>query len=436
METYSYNFEIRRMILHFMSAIDGGLVKRYDKDLNVVDSIKVNYVYGPKERIMRDLVDKAEHIKLPIVAVMIKDITRDENRIKDKIVGRYDEMLNQLGGTFQIPAPVPVNITFDVSIMAKYQMDMEQILTNFIPHSDPYFIISWQEPFTKKEIRSKVEWSGSISHNYPEELQSTEAYSRYEASTSFTFEGYIFKERAIPVGTICKIYTDYVLTDKFFCDYDKLVEYAATLPTESFVISGAPRVEWCDPLAIKTGATMSVTCSGDEISEVIGQTKSISIEGWFPKIDNIFLSASNSDMFGNISVSAFDLFPDSDIYPPFDGILIQSFFQPKDVIDKISFEIPSLSSAGFVDVIVSNSCGYSKLSQDRRTLTTCCENPYNPSHPMYDMWEAMQDPFVNGVEVIQTSYECVSADGEGINLLGTVGGKVIKTLGDFYMIEI
>ena len=45
MEQYNYESEIYRMILHFMSAIDGAVVKRYDKNLNVKDVIKVNYIY-------------------------------------------------------------------------------------------------------------------------------------------------------------------------------------------------------------------------------------------------------------------------------------------------------------------------------------------------------------------------------------------------------
>lgn len=435
MENYTYHSEIRRMILHFMSAIDGAVVKRYDKNQNPVDSIKVNYVYGPKERIMKDLINKSEHIKLPIVAVNIKSITRDNERVKDKIVGRYEE-LGYLGTMKNIPAPVPVNITFNVSMMAKYQQDMEQLLTNFIPYTDPYFIVSWKEPFTNYEIRSEVRWNGDISLDYPEELKGNDPYQQLTANTSFDFKGYIFKDKATTVGKICKIETDYILTDKFYCDYDMQVAYTSATTTETFTISGMPKVQWCDPTAIKTGSTMS-GCSGNfepyfDPNEYHGRTEQLTIEGWFPKVTDIFLSASDPNMFINDSVSAFDIFEGDTSFPEFSGILVRTYDHPIDTPHNITFDIPILSGNGYLDIIVVNSCGYSKLSQDRRTLESCCENPYNVSHTLYEVWNSLQDPFLSGVEVIQTSLECVS----GLNLLGTIGGKVIKSLGDYYMIEL
>lgn len=440
MENYTYNFEVRRMVLHFMSAIDGGVVKRYDKDQNVKDEIAVNYLYGPKERIFKDLIDAPEHIKLPIVSVMMTGLTRDNERVKDNIGGRYENMLDYNRETIKhIPMPVPVNLTFEVSIMTKYQMDMEQLLTNFIPYSDPYFIVSWREPFTGHSLDSEVRWLGDVNIEYPKEMSPTDPYSQIVATTNFEFRGYMFKDKAEDVGKICQIDTDYILTNKFFCDYDELVAHTEDSVTESFSMSGVPRVEWVTPTALKTGAVMAecsattgiVNHEGYDPTELIGRTEEMTIEGWFPNINDIFLSASDPTMFVG-GVSSFDIFDGDTTYPEFDGVLVQSYLHPIDDQHKITFDVPILSGGGYLDVIVLNSCGYSKLTDDRRTLESCCENPYNVSNPLHDSWESLQDPFLSGVEVIQTSVECTS----GITLLGTIDGKLIKTLGDFFMMEL
>lgn len=437
MKNYTYNWEIRRMILHFMSALDGGVVKRYDKNQQEVDSIAVNYLYGPKQRIMKDLIDKAEHIKLPIVSVMLTSVNRDSSRVRDNITGRYENLDTYNKETnYEVPSPIPINLTFEVSIMAKYQMDMEQILTNFIPYSDPYIIVSWREPFTNKELRSEIVWDGSINIDTPKELQGTDPYSQISASTSFTFKGYMFKNKETDVGKICVINSDFIVTDKLFCDYNTLLDYATSLDAESFSISGKPIVEWADPQVIKTGSTMPpCTAFTPDVDydpfEIIGRTEEITIEGKFNNITDIFLSASNPYVFQSETVSSIDIFDGSELYPAFNGILVESFENFVET-NKITFNMPILTGGGFIDVIVVNPCGYSKLSTDRRTRISGQTNPYNFGHPLYSGWEKFQDPFVDGIEIIETDLNCV----ETINVLSTIDGKIIKTLGDYFIVEL
>ena len=72
---------------------------------------------------------------------------------------------------------------------------MDQILSNFIPYSNPYVILSWPVPAafssTLKEIRSEVLWSGTINLTYPDELQPNQP-ARVAADTSFTIKGWMF----------------------------------------------------------------------------------------------------------------------------------------------------------------------------------------------------------------------------------------------------
>lgn len=440
MESYTYNKEIRRMVLHFMSAIDGAVVKRYNNKDEPIDEIKVNYLYGPKQRIYKDIIDPAEHIKLPVVSVMLTGVKRDSERVRDNIVGRYESLItNKKETNLEIPSPIPVNLTFELSIIAKYQMDLEQILTNFIPYSDPYFIVSWREPFTNQEIRSEILWQEDVTISTPKELQPKDPYSRIEASTSFVFKGYMFKNKANDVGRICRIDSDFILNDKWFCSYDSLQDYSETLDKESFTIIGTPKTEWADPVVIKTGSLMEA-CSGFNSNDIynpnerVGRTETLTINGQFIDVTDVFLSASDPSMFETESVSSIDIFNGSSQFPKFNGVLVKKFEYKTGQVTKISFDLPVIIEAGYIDVIVVNSCGYSKLSQDRRKLENTMDNPYNSSHPLYSSWNRLHDPFINGIEVIKTNLICSS--GEDITVLGTIGGKVIKTLADMYIIEI
>ncbi len=41
-------------------------------------NIEVRYVFAPKQRVMYDIINKAQNITLPVVAVNLTSITRDE----------------------------------------------------------------------------------------------------------------------------------------------------------------------------------------------------------------------------------------------------------------------------------------------------------------------------------------------------------------------
>ena len=198
MKNPSYHWEIKDIITQFVSAFNDTIVNRYDKSKNIVDKIDVSYMYAPKERVLHDLVNKSQHIKLPAVSISITSVSRDESRVFNKIFGEYSPdgtSTTQSSVTNFTPSPVPVNIDVSMSMITRYQTDMDQILSNFIPYSNPYIIISWPVPSAisgeLREIRSEVLWSGNVSLTYLTELNATDRY-RVTADTSFTIKGWLF----------------------------------------------------------------------------------------------------------------------------------------------------------------------------------------------------------------------------------------------------
>jgi len=201
MKNQYYGFELKDMIRQFISAFNSIVVNRYNRDKSVVDQLAVSFYYGPKERAIHDVINKASSLKLPVVAVHYTSINRDPDRVFNKIPGfYYTKAPSVSAGAFDsdhLKTPLPVNVGIKMSIMTKFQTDMDQIISNFAPYNNPYIVISWKIPTSQNlasnyEIRSEVMWSGDISLDYPIEVTGTQP-ARIIASTDFTIKGWLFK---------------------------------------------------------------------------------------------------------------------------------------------------------------------------------------------------------------------------------------------------
>lgn len=204
MRTYTHNFELVTMVNMFISALDDIIIKRFNREKEAKDSIKVRFIYAPKQRVILDIIDKAQNIQLPVVAVSIGGINRDNNRVWNKIHGSYISDSNPLYSK-KLLQPVPIDLTLNVSILTRYQMDFDQILTCIFAYTDPYLEISWRiNSLPSQEIRSHVIWNGTLTTQYPTDLNASQV-ARIQGDTSFTFKGWIFK--AIPEPGEGKIFT-------------------------------------------------------------------------------------------------------------------------------------------------------------------------------------------------------------------------------------
>ena len=204
MVNYTYNFEVKDLLTQFVAAFDDTVIKRYDKNNNARQEIGVRYVFAPKQRIMYDIVNKAQNIELPVVAINLASVSYDTERVFNKL-NNFENYANA-NTSSAIRTPTPVNLTVNMSILCRYMQDMEQIISNFVPYSDPYIILSWKEPVSDDvnntiEIRSEVVWDQNISLNTPTETTYSDKF-RIIADTTFTIKGWLFRsknERSSPI---------------------------------------------------------------------------------------------------------------------------------------------------------------------------------------------------------------------------------------------
>ncbi len=257
MKKYTYNFEIKDLLTQFIAAFDDTVIKRYNKDREAEQEIAVRYVMAPKQRIMYDIINKAQNLKLPVVSVDLAGVSYDTERVFNKL----DNFDNYGEGTASaINTPVPVNLEVNMSILCRYMSDMDQILSNFVPYTNPYIVLAWREPvdqallsagevpFNPIEIRSEVLWSQNISMNSPTDTTYSEKF-RIVADTSFTIKGWMFRNENDRSNPIYFIDMNFINADKGYSftpaitsvDYESFYDsLTADAEIETLSLSGYP----------------------------------------------------------------------------------------------------------------------------------------------------------------------------------------------------
>ena len=245
--TGSFHFEVKDLITQFVAAFDDIIIKRYDKNRQPVNNVQVRYVYAPKQRVLYDLVNLAQNITVPVVSVNLTSVSRDESRVFNKIEGYYySHGTSDTTGqptSIQYKSPVPVNISVSMSIMTKFQSDMDQIISNFVPYNNPYIILSWKVPndlvtggfSIPQEIRSEVLWDGNISLSYPTDIAASEKY-KIIGDTSFTIKGWLFPASTDEVGNIFYIDANFYNT-RLLTSVNELSTVSYTYPASAGLVN-------------------------------------------------------------------------------------------------------------------------------------------------------------------------------------------------------
>lgn len=256
MEKQTFYFEVRDLLVQFLAAFNNCVINRYD-GRNPKEKLEVRYVLAPKQRVLYDIINEEQNITLPVVAVDITSITRDESRVFNKIDGMFLPTRTNTQGKLvsKLAMPQPVNISVSMSIITKFQLDMDQIVSNFVPYNNPYIIISWKIPAEagleyETEIRSEVLWDGSINFTPPITLTNTDKY-RVVGDTTFIIKGWLFKKLGDTTGNIFIVDANfYNLARNNSIDLSALSGFSFNTPmssvnydiTETVSVSGIPTI--------------------------------------------------------------------------------------------------------------------------------------------------------------------------------------------------
>ena len=384
MKNRAFHFEIKDLLTQFIAAFDDTVISRYNKSRERQNNIEVRYIFAPKQRVLYDIVNKAQNLTLPAVAINLTGITRDESRVFNKLAPSYipaQEIEDPNAGS-KFLMPVPVNLDVSMSILARYMQDVDQIVSNFVPYNNPYIILSWKVPSDfgaqyDQEIRSEVLWSGDLAYTTPTDTTYSDHY-RVSVDTSFTIKGWLFPEQKDTQGSIYKIDSNFInvdLANRIYnpaeVDGNQVAEYITyqqygygslsgydstvtglTSNTETVTVSGIP--EFTNIFYTTTGTfaqlrnTTNVLTSYDNNFMLYGKRftdsdfyLSSNSSNLFPKYSNYqeITSAKNSTISG---------------YP-----LDSSFFNiASDNVVSIFFPTSTLSAAGEFTFIAATEAGW------------------------------------------------------------------------------
>ena len=369
MQLYNYHWEVKDLLTQFLQAFDGAVVKRFDNARNEGAAVAVRYVYAPKQRVLEDIVNKSQTITLPVVAFNITSISRDVNRVFNKLDGHYYNINSTDTASVHTLQPVPVNITVNISILTKFQTDMDQILTNFVPWSDPYFIISWtNEALPGTEIRTEILWDGNLRLSYPTDINDQQK-ARVACDTTFTIKGWLFKANTGPTGRIFKINNNFYTSDtpkneeSYSAIANIMSELNGTPYMQTVTVSARPQIAYTDRWI--TPMSLSGTC--------------LLLGNEFTSTRAVYVSGSVPGMFGDTTyiLDSFEEIPSlSAKYPSLSGLNPAISYNPiNDNKMIINYPAP-MDTPGYFDVIVVNEAGYSILSKDTYQAGFPTQLPY------------------------------------------------------------
>ena len=386
MNQYTYDWEIQTMVTMFMNAMSDIVVKRFNVHKTPQDQIKTRLVYAPKQRVLNDLLDKDQNIQLPAMAVSIGGITRDESRVFNKILGMFNANSTNTSFTNE-KMPIPVNLTLNVSLMTKFQTDMDQLLTHLLPYINPYFVVSWRTPGRPDhEIRSNIFWEGNVNLQYPIDITSTQI-ARVVADLTFTFKGWLFQ--AIPdetFGSILTINSDYVNVGPNALEPFLLSETARPSSSNEvldslFYDGSIPRPQVIVPYTTEVGKNQEFAVYGPG----------------FTKINNVYLSgaplssmSSFYDPFSAVPTLSAD-------FPGITAVKIDSEYWTYNKNNLVTFTMPSANIPGTLELIIEGPVGYGKLTESVKIGTF---NPYVSGTPEYENFVPFQLPYLSGIKIV------------------------------------
>lgn len=363
MQKYSYHHETLDVLTQFCAAFDDCFIYRYTKGREAKEKINVRYIFGPKDRIIHDIVTQNEQFTLPVIAINQTSIKRDPSRVSNKEKYMHRHLKDGSNNIARIPQPIPVILTLDVSIVAKFKEDIDQIVSNFIPYCNPYFIIAWKVPASFgmdfiDELRTEVTWSGDVSFENPTNLDAQDKY-RIVGSTSFTLKAWIFPPDELPQAPIYTVRADFVVSDihsKIFNieDYQELptIDYTHT---DVITISAFP--EFTNVFYTLSGDNIPViediTINGDRLNNFLINGKR------FDYNNSWYLSSGNTTLnldYEEITTARF---------PTISGYKLPESFI---TVYTDNIAVVSLSSdyiqSGRYTIVTANSAGWTRMGKD------------------------------------------------------------------------
>ena len=146
---YFYHQRIRKSVAVFGALFNDIYVLRKDGNNQVTSQVKCPLSYGPKRKFLERIrenpdldTDTKVAIKLPRMSFEMRSIDYDPSRQLQKVNAIRKGDPNSITSANKLFAPVPYNLTFELSVYAKSQDDALQIVEQIIPTFNPQYTLT------------------------------------------------------------------------------------------------------------------------------------------------------------------------------------------------------------------------------------------------------------------------------------------------------
>ena len=209
MEFISYNAELATAQLLFGRVFSNIRIERTGSDGKTA-WLKVPCVFAQRSRILKSLEngDRKAMYKLPLIAINRTGYQRQGDRL-NSLHNEVKYEISSAKRLYQFLTPVPIDINYDVSVIAKYQADIDKIASNFMVFFNSNIFVSQEHPkYEGVKLNNEIVMSDNVSEEHPDELDAG-TDDVITANFSFTFKTYLFggRERArrVPKGQLSTV---------------------------------------------------------------------------------------------------------------------------------------------------------------------------------------------------------------------------------------
>ena len=184
-----------------------GLKRDFSKTVSldeiVQQKIEIPCILGDRSIILKSLENEPGKYKLPLIILQNKSLKTDTNRMVDlhnDVFYQEDNQFSKLSVDNHLYRPQqiskkrgqPIIIDYDMTIIAKYKEDLDQIFSNWAVHFRPDVYVKWWHPRNKENpLTSQILWAHNISYDAPIEYNPQSIFT-YKFTTSFSFKSWLF----------------------------------------------------------------------------------------------------------------------------------------------------------------------------------------------------------------------------------------------------
>ena len=216
MEVRSYNAELGLAHLQFKHVFSNIVIERMTRK-GEKKEIHVECVNGQRSRILKNWenAEKRAQMELPMIAINRTGYSRNAERLNN-LHNEVKREITSKRRSYDLLTPVPIDINYDVSIIAKYQEDIDQIASNFMLmfNNDGYLNLMHPK-FEGLQLKNQIIVGDQVSEEHPDELDGSQD-DLYVDTFQFTFKTYLFggQQKAVraPEKIVSSFMSSYVDT--------------------------------------------------------------------------------------------------------------------------------------------------------------------------------------------------------------------------------